>query len=382
MVYLDNAATTYPKPNSVIYAVGNSFKSYCSNPGRSGHDFSKATASLVYEVREKTADFFNSEKPENVIFTPNCTYSLNLVIKGLAKKNSHFIVSSLEHNSVIRPLEMLKNKGICTYSIAKAEKNDINTVSNFQKLIQSNTVAIICTGASNVFGKVMPVKSIAELAHKNNLKLVVDAAQTSGILDIDCKRENIDFLCVAGHKGLYAPMSVGILLNNCGEQIETLVQGGTGNDSFNRNQPDFGPERYESGTLSVPLIAGLSAGIDFVKREKVRNIYFHEMQLIDYLYSELKNMKNIVLYTNPFSKCERFVPVLSFNIKGLHSEQTADLLNREGIAVRAGYHCAPLAHISYKTEDVGTVRVAPSVYTNKKDVNLLLKSIFKFAKIQ
>lgn len=380
MLYFDNAATTYPKPDCVIKAVYNSFFKYSANPGRAGHYMAKNASELVYTTREKAAKIFGVNNPENVIFTPNCTYALNCVIKGLAKKGSHFIISSLEHNAVARPLETLKNRGICTYSVAKVEKDDESTVENFRKLIQRNTVAIICTGASNVFGKMLPIKRLSELAHSNSLVFAVDAAQTAGIIDINCLRDGIDFLCIAAHKGLYAPMGIGLLVINCDILLETVSEGGTGTNSFLLTQPETNPERYESGTLSIPLIAGLSAGIDYINRHKIQNIYSHERELMSYLYNELKNMKNIELYTDCNSEREKFVPLLSFNIRGVPSEETAQRLNNAGIAVRAGYHCAPLAHKSYNTSDFGTVRVAPSNFTEKKDVNLLLNSVFKIAK--
>ena len=382
MLYFDNAATSFPKPDSVVKAVNDSIRYYCANPGRAGHDMAQRTSKLVYRTREKTAELFGTEKAENVIFTPNCTYALNCVIKGLARPGCHFIISSLEHNAVVRPLETLKNNGICTYSIAEVEQNDLKTIENFENLINENTIAIICTGASNVFGKMPPVKKLSELAHSRNLHFIVDAAQVAGITDINCSKDGIDYLCAAAHKGLYAPMGLGILVINCDKKLKTLTEGGTGTQSFVLSQPEEVPERYESGTLSIPLIAGLSAGIDFVKRQKPKNIYNHERYLINYLYSELKNMKNIELYTDMLSKTERFAPLISFNIKDKHSEETAIRLNEMGIAVRAGFHCAPLAHTSYKTTDLGTVRVAPSFFTEKKDVNLLLNSVFKIAKTQ
>ena len=309
----------------------------------------------------------------SLIFKPKYKSNIN---RALIKLD----ISSLEHNAVVRPLETLKNKGVCTYSIAKIEADDAETVNNFKSLINENTVAIICTGASNVFGKMLPIKEISKLAHKNGLFFAVDAAQTAGIINIDCIRDGIDFLCVAAHKGLYAPMGLGLLIINCDVSLEPIIQGGTGTDSFVLTQPNQSPESFESGTLSIPLIAGLSAGIDYVNLQKINRIYNHEKELINYLYSELKNIKKVILYTDIYSEKEQFVPLLSFNIEGLTSEETASYLNDRSIAVRAGYHCAPLAHISYNTSEIGTVRVAPSAFTEKKDVNLLLNSVFKIAK--
>lgn len=381
MIYFDNAATTYPKPESVINSVSYAMRHYCANPGRAGHRIAYETAEMIYNTRKKAAEFFGTDEPEKVIITPNCTFALNCAIKGLARKNSHFIISSLEHNAVVRPLETLKNNGISEYSIAKIETEDSLTVKNFENLIRDNTVAVICTGASNVFGKLLPLEKISEICKKNNLFFIVDAAQTAGIKEIDCKGSGIDILCVAGHKGLYAPMSVGMMVVNCNTQLNTVIEGGTGSLSSVFSQPEQFPDKFESGTLSVPLIYGLNCGMDFISDRGIVNVFNHEMQCVKKIYAELKSMKNIITYTDLYSKDEDFVPLLSFNVKGYGSEEVGTLLNKKGIAVRCGLHCAALAHKTYGTENVGTVRIAPSVFTNENDVNLLLNSVFEIAKV-
>lgn len=380
MIYFDNAATTYPKPNAVIDAVANSMREYGANSGRSGHKMAQRTGEFIYKTRVKVAELFGINNEENVIFTNNCTTALNMAIKGISQKGGHFVISSLEHNAVLRPLEELKNKEICDYSVAKVEKSDEQTIKNFENCIKNNTIAFIVTGASNVFGKRLPIKELSKIAHKHNLLFIVDGAQICGIVDVNCERDNIDILCVAAHKGLYAPMASGIMIINCKREIDTLIQGGTGSISLNYNQPDFLPDRFESGTLCVPNIAGISAGIDFIKNIGISNIFKHEYNSVKSIYEALKSNKSFVLYTDLLSTAESFVPTLSFNIKNIKSEETAAYLSDKGIAVRAGYHCAPLAHKSYNTLDTGTVRIAPSVFTNKKDVNLLLNSLFEFAK--
>lgn len=380
MIYFDNAATTSPKPEQVIKAVNEALRTNSSNPGRAGHSMAYQTAEKIYQTRKELADFFGIEKEENVIFTHNCTYAINCVIKGLAKPGGHFICSSLEHNAVIRPLETLKERGVCNYSIAKVGLSDDETVENFENLISDDTIAIICTGASNVFGKKLPVKGLSELAHRYGLIFALDAAQTAGITKIDCGKDGIDFLCVAAHKGLYAPMPTGLLIINCDKQLETITEGGTGNLSAVLSQPDGLPERLESGTINVPGIAGTKAGLEFVKKIGVNEIYKHEESIIENIYSGLSEINDIVLYTNPFSEFESFSPLLSFNIKNLNSEEVAAALSEDNIAVRAGYHCAITAHRAYNTESTGTVRIAPSVFTENKDVKLLLNSVLKIAK--
>lgn len=380
MVYFDNAATTYPKPESVISAVTNAMRVYGANPGRAGHSMAYSTSELIYETRKNACEMFGSDDPAKVIFTPNCTFALNYAIKGLAKKNTHFIISSLEHNAVVRPLEALKSKGMCDYSVAKVERYDGETYMNFERLIRDNTVAIVCTGASNVFGKMPPLKGISALCQKNGLKLIVDGAQISGIFDINCKRDGVDILCIAAHKGLYAPMASGMMIINGDISLDTVVEGGTGSYSAIPTQPQNLPDKFESGTLSVPLIAGINAGMKFVNKEGINSIRSHEASYVKKISKGLKSMKNVITYTDLDSPYESFAPLISFNVAGKNSEETGALLNKKGIAVRSGLHCAVLAHRTYGTDETGTVRIAPSFFTNINDVNLLLNSVFEIAK--
>ncbi len=380
MVYFDNAATTYPKPPQVIRALSNSQVKFGANPGRSGYDMAINTSAEIYSARLAVARFFNLSDEQGVIFTHNCTTALNTVIKGLAEKGSHFVISNLEHNAVLRPLETLKLRGICDYSIAEYNYDDDKTIANFKEKINSKTVAIICTGASNVFGVRFPIKKLAELAHSYGLLFVLDAAQTAGVVDIDVERDGIDYMCVAAHKGLYAPMSVGILIINNSRHLNTLIEGGTGTYSAHSTQPEDLPERFEAGTLSVPLISALKQGVNFVSIRGTDSIYRHEMSLINELYRQMSGINNVELYVNPLTEDIKTVPVLSFNIRGVTSEQTAQKLAENDIAVRAGFHCAYSAHKAFGTERFGTVRISPCIFNKMKDVNILLNYIFKFAK--
>lgn len=380
MNYFDNAATTYPKPRTVVSALSESTIRYGANPGRAGHKMAYDTAEKVYAAREAVSDFFDLDAPERVVFTKNCTESLNLVIKGLARRGGHFVCSDLEHNAVARPLEALKTQKICDWSMAHVGKTDEETVSSFERSLRKNTIAIICTGASNVFGKALPIRKLSKLAHEHGVLLVVDAAQSAGVLPIRIREDGVDFLCAPGHKSLYGPMGTGILLCASSKPLATIIEGGTGTLSAKLTQPENYPERMESGTLNVPGIIALSEGVKFVARKGEKQIYCHEMRLIKSVFDCLQTMPNVVLYTDLNSPTERFVPLLSFNILGKHSEETAQLLAADGIAVRAGLHCAGLAHKAYHTEETGTVRICPSVFTTEKDVNSLLNSVFKIAK--
>ncbi|MBQ2998611.1 MAG: aminotransferase class V-fold PLP-dependent enzyme, partial [Oscillospiraceae bacterium] len=263
MIYFDNAATSWPKPEGVRKAVYESFLYYGANPGRSGHSFAMETAKKVYECREKAAGLFGLSALENLVFTKNCTEGLNAVLMSIGRNGGHFIISDLEHNSVLRPLFELKNRGIISFSVAETFEDDPEkTVRSFKNLLQKDTKMIAATGASNVFGTKLPHRMLAKLAHEHGALFLLDSAQIAGTEKIDMEEEDIDFLCAPGHKGLLGPMGTGILAANRPELLEPLIYGGTGSYSLLPKQPDELPEMMESGTLNVPGICGLSAGID------------------------------------------------------------------------------------------------------------------------
>lgn len=376
MIYFDNAATSGHKPKVVIDTVNNALRNYSANPGRSGYKASMDTAIAVYNIRKKLGDFFGCDGAEQVCFTANCTHSINFVLNGVLENGDHIIVSSLEHNAVMRPLcNLRENKGI-TFDIANVDLlNSKNTVENFEKLIKPNTKMIFTTHGSNVIGTVVPIKEIGEICRKKGILFGVDAAQSAGVLRINMKEMNIDYLCVAAHKGLYAPMGIGVLIAR--KPINNItVLGGTGSNSKQMQQPENFPERIESGTISVPNILGIGAGIDFIKSVGQNKIYEKELSITKYLYEKLFDL-GCILYA-PFPQKDEYLPVLSFNIKGKNSLEIADYLGKEGIAVRGGLHCAPYAHISIKTEDIGTVRISPSIYNNKNHCDKLIFSLKKY----
>ncbi len=375
MIYFDNAATTGKKPPCVVSAVNTALTKFCANPGRSGHTISIAAAEQLYKARIKIADFFGAKNAESVIFTANCTESLNFVIKGNLKAGDTVLVSDLEHNAVMRPLTAL---GVNFDTFETSLSDDEITFKNFSKKLMKKPKMVICTAASNVLGKKEPIDKIGRLCRKNGILFCVDAAQTAGIEEINMEKMCIDFLCVAAHKGLYAPMGIGILIAN--SPIEkTLIEGGTGTDSINFSQPEILPERFESGTVNLPAVMGASAGIDFIKTIGRERIKYQENRIINHLYKGLKQNKNAILYI-PFFDENLYVPVLSFNVYGKNSLETAKFLNSRGIAVRAGLHCAPTAHKKIGTEQIGTVRISPSFYNNITEAEYLLKTLKKFEK--
>lgn len=370
MIYLDNAATTGQKPQTVVKAVNNALLNYSSNPGRSGHDLSVKTAEEIFKCRTVLKDFFNLSSENSVCFTYNCTHAINIVLNGVLNQGDHVIISSLEHNAVFRPINYLKLYKNISFDVAEVDLiSDEKTLQNFKKLIKKNTKMIFVTASSNVIGRKLPLKLLGKLCKENGILFGVDAAQGAGIMKIDVKEMGIDYLCIAPHKGFYAPMGIGVIMAE--KPIENiLISGGTGVNSIEKTQPEDMPERIESGTQNVPGILGLKSGVKFINSKGITRIETHEINLIQRLYKELKKI-NAKLYTI-FPDNKRFSPVLSFNYKGYSSEEIGEYLNKNGVAVRSGLHCAPLAHFMLRTSELGTVRVSPSVFNNSDDINRLV----------
>ena len=373
MIYFDNAATTGIKPKSVTNAVNRALNEFSVNPGRGGYDRSNKCSEEIYKCRSKISEMFNAGAPERVIFTPNCTTSLNIVINGVCRSGDRVVASSLEHNAVARPLYKCQSNGVDVDFAEVIFGDSQATFRSFERLVTQDTRLVVCTHASNVTGEILPIERIGQLCAEKGVPFLVDAAQTAGVIPIDMKEMKIDYLCIAPHKGLDAPMGTGILIA-LGEIPETFVTGGTGSMSVSYEQPKEYPDRFESGTVNVPGIFGLSAGIDFVNREGIDNIYRKEMNLMGYIYDGLNNIDGVVLYTKR-PKAFEFVPTLSFNIRGLDSNETASLLNNDGISVRAGLHCAPMAHKRLGTIDIGTVRICCSTFNSRFEADRLLMSV-------
>jgi cysteine desulfurase family protein len=376
MVYLDNAATTYPKPVSVIAAASKSLTAYGGNPGRSGHKLSIETAQAVFNARAKCAEFFGAE-PENAIFTLNCTHALNLAIKGIVKKGAHLIISDLEHNAVYRPVHASSKENGITYTKAVTSLNDDETVHNFEKAINVRTAAIICMAASNVTGKILPYKRIAALCQKRGICFILDAAQGAGVLPIKLQ-DGINFICASGHKGLYGPMGTGLLVTDKKFRLKTIIEGGTGSNSLEPEQPETLPDRFESGTINTSGAIALGAGIDFVKEKTIARISAHERMLCEFFWNEMKQNPKIKLYTEKFG--EDRVPVIPFNIGDLDSSTGAGILSRENFFMRGGLHCAGLAHRKMGTIPGGAIRFAPAAYNTKNEIISLVKVIGSITK--
>ncbi len=326
-----------------------------------------ATSQAVYQCRETAAHFFGAPQPDNVVFTLNCTMALNMVIKGVLRGGGRALISDVEHNAVLRPLHAISpHRPI--YDIAAVSLTDpAVTVENFRRSIRPDTRLIVCSHASNVWGVIQPIREIGALARELHIPFVVDAAQTAGVLSLDMERDNIDFLCVAGHKGLYGPMGTGMLISSGRYQLPSFIEGGTGSRSMDANQPGELPDHLESGTPNTVGICGLHAGMQWISARSTERVYTHELGCVQRLYRCLESIPSVRLYT-PFPQRGYYAPVISFTMGDNSSEQTAALLDEWGVAVRAGLHCAPLAHCKMGTERSGTVRLAPSVFTDMQIV--------------
>lgn len=374
MIYFDNAATTFPKPTSVARAVLSGIEVYGGNPGRSGHRISLKTGQKVFEVREQVAQFFNASV-EGTVFTSNCTEATNMAIKGIARPGGHMICSDLEHNAVLRPLQTLADQGFSTYSVAETNLSDHQkTVENFAACIRPETQAIICTHASNTLGVVLPIRQLGKLCKERGLLFIVDAAQSAGVLPIDMQRDHIHLLCTAGHKGLYGPTGTGVLCMQEPFHLQTILEGGTGSLSASLQQPDFYPDRLESGTVNTVGICGLGAGLQFVRSRTCDALYTHEFMLCKQVYEAVSNMPQHTLYLPEYQK-DRMVPIVLFNHRNKNSALLVDLLNEQGYCLRGGLHCAPLSHQKIGTLQNGAVRFSPGAFTKPAEIRRFIQDL-------
>lgn len=361
MIYLDNAATGYPKPRAVYEAMRQSVVCHGANPGRGGYPMAVAATEALYTCRETAAQLFGLSDSRRVVFTLNCTAALNIAINSVLQKGGRVVVSDLEHNAVMRPLHARGGCYPCYDTAEVTVGDDEATVEAFRRAITPQTKAIVCTHASNVIGCVLPIKQLAALAHAHGLVLIVDAAQSAGHIPIHMENDGIDYLCAAGHKGLYGPMGTGILLCREDVPLVPLVYGGTGSASLSLTQPEELPDRLESGTPNVVGIDGLQAGMRWVLQTGVERVAAHELALCRALYEALEGTAGVRLYS-PWPQDGRATAVLSLTVDGLSVEQTAQALACHGIAVRAGLHCAPAAHRAIGTLPDGTVRLSMGAF--------------------
>lgn len=368
-VYFDNAATTYPKPPAVLNALRQAVQQAGGNPGRGGHVLSRRAGAVVYHARETAAALFGAAS-EHVVFTQNCTHALNLAIYGALRQGDHVIISGMEHNSVARPAAAMAEAGLISYSVAPVSADDAETVAAFRARIRPNTRAVICTLASNVTGQILPYREIAALCREKGLIFIADGAQGCGILPVTMQ-DGINLLCTAGHKGLYGVMGTGMLISDGTVPLRPLMQGGTGTQSASLRQPAELPEALEAGTVNVPGIAALDAGMQWLVQQGAARIFAHETALCELLMNGLRRIPDAVIYRTAGA---RYVPVVSFALGRELPDETAARLAEAGFCLRAGLQCAPLAHESLGTPH-GTVRFSPSAMNTHQQVRALIRSI-------
>lgn len=368
MIYLDNAATTFPKPYGVTGEMTAAMTSYGANPGRSGHRLSMAAAEKVFSVREKAAEMFGCCE-QNVIFTANATQSINMALKGFLKPGDHVITTMFDHNAVIRPLYAQKSRNVATTVLPFMESDD-EFIELLLKSIRQETKLMVLNHVSNVFGTALPLEKLCAVAKERKIAVLLDASQSAGTFDIKMEKLGIDMLCTAGHKGLYGPMGTGLLCLKDGLVLETLLEGGTGNLSANLSMPDEPPERYEAGTLNLPGIAGLGAGIDYVKKRTSAAILAEEKRLCGAAKAALSKIEGVTVYFPDRTDSG----VFSFNIDGMCCNETAEKLDARGILVRPGYHCAYLAHKCMGTLQ-GTVRASFGAFSLYSDARALVHAV-------
>ncbi len=375
MYYLDNAATTFPKPKEVYDKIYEVMTSYGANPGRSGHKLAIKASREIYASRELVGEFFNLDDPFNIIFTSSATESLNIGIQGSLKKGDHVITTSMEHNSVLRPIRELEKIGV-ENTIVWADRTGQVDPSKIKAAIKKNTRMIVTTHISNLTGTILPIEEIAKIARDHGIRYLLDASQSAGVYEIDIAKLNLDLLAFPGHKSLLGPQGTGGLYIKEGLEINTLIQGGTGSDSYSLNQPSSMPEKFESGTPNTPGIVGLGEGIRFINKVGITSIRKHEEDLTRYFIEEASKIKGLSLY-GPGDVLKQS-PVVALNFDNMDSSELAYILNEEfDIYVRPGLHCAPLAHETIGTLEQGAVRFSFGYFNTLEEVSYCIKALDK-----
>jgi cysteine desulfurase / selenocysteine lyase len=376
IIYFDHAATSGTKPLSVIEAIVDCLKNANANPGRSSHRLSIKAAEVVYRCREAIGELFNFPETEKIILTKNATEALNLAIYGTMESGGEVITTSMEHNSVLRPLNHLKNKGLIKLKIVDGDKNGLITPLQIEAAISDETRLIAVTSASNVCGTKLDLAGIYEVSRARGVKLLVDGAQGAGAIKIDLARTPFDLFAMTGHKHLLGPQGTGALIVKDPDSLAAFMCGGTGSLSEKTVQPDFPPDKFEAGTVNTPGLAGLGAGIQFILDEVLDNIIEREHQLTHHLLRRLKEIDEVEVYA---PNVER-VAVVSFNLKGAMASEISYYLDSEwGICARPGLHCAPQAHQTLGTFPHGTVRFSLSYFNTEQEIDTAIHALKLYA---
>ena len=374
-IYLDNASTTFPKAPNVASAMADYITNCGININRGSYSLAYDVEDIIYTTRQRLHTLFNGHDPSHVIFTQNVTMSLNMVIKGLLKAGDHVLVSSMEHNAVMRPLTQLLDEGI-TFDTIPCDSTGSIQMDSIEPLIRPNTVALIINHASNVCGTIQPLKSIGPICKAHNLQFIVDAAQTAGVIPIDVKACHIDALCFTGHKGLLGPQGIGgiILTKEMAQNLTPLIAGGTGSFSHLETMPTHMPDAFESGTLNLPGIIGLNEGLAYIESQGMENIHNHELVLTQSFLEGLQSIDGINIVGK--QNIQDRTAVVSITIDGMDPANIAyELESTYHIMTRVGLHCAPRAHQTLGTYPEGTVRFSFGYANTHKDVESALSAL-------
>ena len=369
IIYLDNAATTFPKPRSVARGVSECIEKFCGNPSRGSNPLAMKCAEAVYECRDLISQMFGCS-PEGVVFTHNTTYALNMAIKGVMKGGGHMLISNMEHNATLRPVAQLERDGLIDYSVFETYgRTDEEIICEVDTKIRPDTRALCAIHTSNICSYALPISKLGKLCRERGIIFICDAAQAAGHADIDMRRDCIDILCMPAHKGLYGTQGLGMMLLSDGILPDTVVEGGNGINSLELFMGDVSPERYEAGTLNTPAIVGLKHGLEFIRRRGIDDIASHEISLFRYAKARLESMKRIRLYDEVEGS------TLLFNINGIPSDEVGRILSEHGICVRTGFHCSPLAHRALGTDASGGVRISFGAFNTSSHVDALCELV-------
>jgi cysteine desulfurase family protein len=378
-VYLDNGATSFPKAPGVAQSISDYILNVGTNVNRGAYTASYKAENTLYETRELVCQLFNFEKPENVIFTKNITESLNILIKGLLRNGDHVIVSSMEHNAVMRPLNAVGNK--IEYTKAKCNNLGELDIKDFEKSFKPNTRAVVMTHASNVCGTILDLEKVGKICKEKGVYFIIDSAQTAGFLDIDFNKLNADAIGFTGHKSLLGPQGIGgfVISNSLVDEMDTFIEGGTGSLSDTEVQPDYMPDKFESGTLNIPGIYGLNASLKYLLKEGLNNVRDKELELLDKFIQGIYNIENIEIIGK--KTLEKRTGILSLDFTNKDNGIISHQLSRDfGIMTRCGMHCAPSAHKTLGTFPRGTVRFGLSHFNTLEEIEYTLDSIYKILK--
>ncbi len=376
-IYLDNAATTFPKPPEVYNSVLNYMMNVGANPGRGGHAASLEGSRIVFKCREALMKLFNFDKVENVIFTSNITASLNILIKSIVKDGWHIITTSMEHNSVLRPLSSLQNSKNIELDILSCSKEGLLDLELFKSKIKCNTKLLIMSHSSNVIGSIQPIEEIGRICKEHGIYFIIDSAQTAGVVPLDFYQLNLSALAFTGHKGLLAPQGIGgfLISDELNQVAEAFFEGGTGSLSESIVQPAFLPDKFESGTMNTPGISGLLEGINYINSEGINAIREKEEYLTEKFLEGFLNMKDIIVYGTKTPKL--MTATISINSTRINNAELGYILDSEyGIMTRTGLHCAPLAHKTIGTFPEGTLRFSFGPFNELSDVNYAINSLY------